>query len=155
MAILCMDRGPQTDVTYLYKYLYGHEAVSSIIGKKSIPRKEKLVAQWKQVIFYRRKATNINKEVSSQENNASIINDKGMETSPEREIMSIKNRGMKYTTHLCSWRYSLGRLRRCRNRSTILFLPTPWFPTNSRCSPRAKSLDMSSRTRRCWSNKKK
>ena len=41
MAILCMDRGPQTDVTYLYKYLYGHEALSSIIGKKSIPRKEK------------------------------------------------------------------------------------------------------------------
>ena len=44
MAIMCMDGGPQTDVTYLCKYLYGHEAVPSIIGKKSFPRKEKLVA---------------------------------------------------------------------------------------------------------------
>lgn len=28
--------------------------------------------------------------------------------------------------HLWSCRYSLGRFRRCRNRSTILFLPTPY-----------------------------
>ena len=52
--------------------------------------------------------------------------------------------------HLCNWRYSRGRLRRYRNRSTILFFPTPWFPTSKRCSPKRKSLAMSSMMRRCY-----
>ena len=53
-------------------------------------------------------------------------------------------------TDLCSCRYSLGRLRRWRNLSTILFLPTPWLPTRSRCSPSKKSFNMSSITDMCW-----
>ena len=52
-------------------------------------------------------------------------------------------------THLWSWMYSRGRLRRWRNLSAILFLPTPWLPTSSRCSPSRKSFNMSSSTRRC------
>ena len=53
-------------------------------------------------------------------------------------------------SHLCSWRYSLGRFSRWRKRSTILFFPTPWLPTSRRCSPNLKSFSMSSITRRCY-----
>ena len=53
-------------------------------------------------------------------------------------------------TYLCNCKYSLGRLRRWRNWSVILFFPTPWFPTSNRCSPSWKSFSISSMMARCY-----
>lgn len=49
--------------------------------------------------------------------------------------------------------YSLGRLSRYKSRSASLFLPTPWFPTSSRCSPSAKSCINHSNTAKCCEQK--
>ena len=56
-------------------------------------------------------------------------------------------------TYLCNCKYSLGRLRRWRKWSVILFLPTPWFPTSNRCSPSSKSFSISSMIVRCYDSR--
>ena len=48
------------------------------------------------------------------------------------------------SVHLFSWMYSLGLLRRFSILSTSLFLPVPWLPTSSMCSPSRKSCSIAS-----------
>jgi len=55
--------------------------------------------------------------------------------------------------HLWSCRYSLGLFRRCRNRSTILFLPTPYGRKNKTFSNQAKLKEWIFMYQLCFSSR--
>lgn len=59
-----------------------------------------------------------------------------------------------HTVYLCNWMYSRGRFSNCSSLSASLFFPTPWLPTNNRCSPKTKSWRRASRRDKCYNPKR-
>jgi hypothetical protein len=57
--------------------------------------------------------------------------------------------GTSWKADLCNWMYSRGRFSKWSSLSASLFLPTPWLPTSSRCSPSKKSWSSNSSADTC------